>query len=434
MTDDQSWQPPETPREPRPEQPRYGEYAPGHEQSSADGGQGAGYGTGGGHGQQGYGQPGYGQPGYGQGWTPPPKPGLIPLRPLSFGALLGAPFAELRRNPKAVFGSALLIQAVVLIVSIVVVGGVSALLLWRVSMADTADRDAVMSGAVGGIIVAALVPIALSLVASALLQGIIVTDVARGTLGEKLTMRALWRVARRRLWPLVGWVFIVAVALLLIVAVLAGIVVLFVMIGGAVMIALGIVLAVLGSLGALVLGAWLYTKTSLVPSVIVLESAPIGVAVRRSWSLTTHFFWRTFGVQILITLIVNVVSQIVTAPLGLVYGVAVTLVDPTGTGQLNGGAITAAIVSYGVMLLVSLVIGAITTVVQAGAIAVIYIDLRMRKEGLDLHLTRYVEARQAGNDSVPDPYQTTVGGAGAHASAPRPPAPGAPGAGGAGSA
>ena len=41
--------------------------------------------------------------------------------------------------------------------------------------------------------------------------------------------------------------------------------------------------------------------------------------------------------------------------------------------------------------MLSLLIGAITAVVQAALVAVIYIDLRMRKEGLDLELERYVE-------------------------------------------
>ncbi|MDQ1530498.1 MAG: hypothetical protein QOE37_603, partial [Microbacteriaceae bacterium] len=35
-----------------------------------------------------------------QGYTPPPKPGLIPLHPLSFGQLLGAAFGVLRWNPR----------------------------------------------------------------------------------------------------------------------------------------------------------------------------------------------------------------------------------------------------------------------------------------------------------------------------------------------
>ena len=47
------------------------------------------------------------------GWTPPPKPGLIPLRPLDLGTLLGASFRTLRRNPRPTFGMALLVQGIV---------------------------------------------------------------------------------------------------------------------------------------------------------------------------------------------------------------------------------------------------------------------------------------------------------------------------------
>src|SRR3984885_11885612 len=62
-----------------------------------------------GYGQQPYGQPGYGLPQYGGSpygqWTPPaPKPGVIPLRPLSVGEILDGAFTAVRRNPKATLG------------------------------------------------------------------------------------------------------------------------------------------------------------------------------------------------------------------------------------------------------------------------------------------------------------------------------------------
>ena len=40
------------------------------------------------------------------GWTPPPKPGLIPLHPLSFGTIIGSSFRVMRRNPGPTFGMA----------------------------------------------------------------------------------------------------------------------------------------------------------------------------------------------------------------------------------------------------------------------------------------------------------------------------------------
>jgi len=49
-------------------------------------------------------------------------------------------------------------------------------------------------------------------------------------------------------------------------------------------------------------------------------------------------------------------------------------------------------------------VGSVTAIITSASTALIYIDLRMRKEGLDLDLVRFVEARQGGDSSVPDPY------------------------------
>ena len=369
-----------------------------------------GYGPPPGHGPQpgGYGSASGGPDPRG-GWAPPPKPGLIPLRPLGFGTLLGAPFAELRRNARPVVGSSLLIQGVITIVSILVVGAVGLTAALRVTMADPADRDAVAAGAIAGVLLSMLVPVVLGLVGSAFLQGIIVTDVARGTLGEKLTLRELWRAARGRVWPLAGWIVLLTLGLLVLVLVVVGIAAGFAVTGVTPLIVTGIVLAVLAGLGAVVLAVWLYIKTSLTPCLIVMERAGIRRAVARSWHLTHRSFWRTFGVQALIALIVNAVSEIVTVPFTLVFGFAGTLLAPTGSGSSgsggspSGGAVTVMIVGYAILLIVSLVISALTTVVQSAAVALIYIDLRMRREGLDLQLLRFVEARGTGED-VPDPY------------------------------
>jgi len=56
---------------------------------------------------------------------------------------------------------------------------------------------------------------------------------------------------------------------------------------------------------------------------------------------------------------------------------------------------------------ISVVFGAIALVAQSATPALLYIDIRMRKEGLDLELLRFVEARQTGDTSVVDPYLVT---------------------------
>ena len=330
-------------------------------------------------------------------WTPPPRPGLIPLRPLGFGTLLWAPFQVLRRNPKATFGSALIVQGVVALVTVVVVGLVTYFALGRVDNAPLEDRAALEAGATLSIVLSALVPVALAVLASAMLQGIIVIEVARATLGEKMRLGALWRAVLPRLWPLLLWTLLLSAAMLAAIALVVGLVVLLVSLGGA-GVAFAVLTGILGSLALIVLGAWLLTKTSLVPSVIVLERLGLRAAVARSWSLTQGYFWRTLGAQFLVALVVNIVSQIVTTPLSLLFGVATTLIDPNGSFE----AYVPSILLYELTILLGLVLGAVAAVVQSSVTALIYIDLRMRKEGLDLELARFVESTPGSGE---DPYR-----------------------------
>ena len=335
-------------------------------------------------------------------WTPPPRPGLIPLRPLAFGTLLWAPFQVLRRNPKATFGSALLVQAGVALIAVIMVGLVSYFALERVENSPLEDRDALEAGATLSIVLSAIVPVALAVVASALLQGVIVIEVARATLGEKMRLSALWRAVLPRLWPLVLWTLMLSAAVLAAVALVAGLVVFFVSLGGA-GVGLAVVTGILGTVALLALGIWLITKTSLVPSVIVLERLGIRAAVRRSWSLTRGYFWRTFGVQFLVATVVNLVSQIVTTPLSLLFGAALSVGDPNAAFD----AYLPSVILYVLTILIGLVLGAVAAVVQSAATALIYIDLRMRKEGLDLELARFVESAPGAEE---DPYRSKPAG------------------------
>ena len=101
-------------------------------------------------------------------------------------------------------------------------------------------------------------------------------------------------------------------------------------------------------------------------------------ACSRSWRLTDGYFWRTFGVEFLVALILNLAAQVVTTPFSLIGGILVGLVDPTGTGA----GITVMVIVYVVTMVITLVIGAVSAVVQSALIAVIYLDLRMRKRAI----------------------------------------------------
>ncbi|MFD3448540.1 hypothetical protein ACFDTO_28480 [Microbacteriaceae bacterium 4G12] len=318
----------------------------------------------------------------------------------------------LRRNPKASFGSALLTQGLITVVTLIIVGAVTFFALSRIESAAPEEQDAVLVGGIAAIIVSALATVLLSVAATALLQGIIVLEVARGTLGEKLTLGSLWRLAWRRLGPLVLWALLYSAAVLLAVGVVALVVVLLVSQGEG-FIAAGVLFGLLAGLALAVAFTWLFTKLSLTPSVIVLERRGVFAAMARSWRLTDGYFWRTFGVQALVLVIVQVATQVVTTPIGIIFGIVMGLMFPNGTVPEDEGieSFLPLIGLYGITLLVSLVFAAIGAVAQSASSALVYIDLRMRKEGLDIELARFVETRgvrtagsPAGADGAPDPY------------------------------
>lgn len=346
-------------------------------------------------------------PGPQQGWAPPPKPGLIPLRPLSFSDLFGAPFLVLRRNPKATFGSALLLQGLTAVLSLVIVGVVTWLSLSRLSQAAPGEEDAISAGAVTAIILSFLIPVAVSIAGSAILQGIIAQEVARGTLGEKLPLGVLWRRTKARFLPLIGYTFLLIGVVTVFIAVAVGLGFVLTGLGGTA----GVVLTVVMGIGALLVliaaSVWLGTKFSLTPSIIVLENGKVFPSLARSWRLTDGYFWRTFGVQFLVSSVVSVASQVVATPISLLASLVPVLfvgVDSEAT------MIVATIAAQGLSLLVSVIIGAITVVVISATSAVIYVDLRMRKEGLDLDLARFVEARAGGRETVDNPFDAAAAG------------------------
>ncbi len=336
-------------------------------------------------------------------WTPPPKPGLIPLRPLDFGTILGAPYQALRRNPRPTFGMSLLLQGSVLFLTMVIVSLAAFFSLSRIDFATTSSgAEEIAAGSVGTILLTSLIPIVLSIVATAVMQGIVMLEVARQSLGEKLRFTQLWALAKGRLLALVGYALALTLVLILAVAVLVGIVVGLSLLGTAGL-ATGVVIAVLLALGLVVLGAWIGTKIAFVPSILLLERTTIRGAIARSWQLTDQSFWKIFGTLLLVAFILNFASSIAGVPLQLVSGIAPALIAPTGDP-------TAIIVVLVLITLVSvillIVVAAVVLVVQSATTALLYLDQRIRKEGLDLDLARYVEARQAGAHDLPDPYRS----------------------------
>ena len=338
-------------------------------------------------------------------WTPASRPGIIPLHPLSFGTILGRSFAALRQNPRVLLGFALVVQTVAYLLAL---GGVLAAAWASFSRLDTLrpgtdEYDTVMAGSIALTAVAGIV-LSLALGAlSVIVQGIVVVEVAHAAVSEKLTLGQLWRQIKPIVWRLFGYSLLVVVAMSVLIVVLGAFVV-----GAAIVSPFAAIPVVLLALAAGVpLYWWLSIKLLLVPAAIIMEHATIRQALGRSWSLTRGRFWATLGVIFLIGLVFGAVAQVLSFPLSFLAGWLSTVIAPTGA---SGPSEIISLLAVSLLAQVlTLLVQSVAIVVQSTATAIIYIDCRMRREGLDLDLLAYVERRDAGATALPDPYREHVG-------------------------
>ncbi len=356
-------------------------------------------------------------PGVPHGWTPPPKPGLIPLRPMGLGTILGASFLVMRRNPRATLGPALILSAVITVV--VALGATAYISAFdRIATATTADdAEAYAAGTLVATVALGLAGVAVVVIATAWLQAIIVVEVARATLGEKLKLSQIWAISRGRLGAIVGYTTLLALGIALFVALFFGIMVAITVAtatgtGGTGNVStnaiMGVMLATFGVMmvGLLLGGAawlWLNTKLAFVPAAIVLERRSVRNSIVRSWTLVRGYFWRTLGILLLVMVIVWLAGQVTSIPVSIVFSLAGPLLFPTGGSADPTAGIVVAVIALIVGSALTTVVTAIGLVLQSATASLLYLDLRMRKEGLDLELSRFVEARQTGAE-VPDPY------------------------------
>ncbi|GAB3604108.1 glycerophosphoryl diester phosphodiesterase membrane domain-containing protein [Microbacterium aureliae] len=338
-------------------------------------------------------------------WTPASRPGIIPLHPLPFGTILGRSFTALRQNPRVLLGFALIVQTAAYLLVIVAVGAVGVASFARLETVPpgTDEFDQI---AAGSLALTAVTGFVLGLGAGALgviVQGIVVTEVAHAAVAEKLTLRALWRRVKPVAWRLVGYAMLLAGA---VIAVIAAV--------GALVFAIGVTappaavaLTVLLVLAAIPVALWLTTKLLLAPAAIILERATIRAAVVRAWTLVRGRFWSTLGIIVIISMAFGAIAQVVSLPFSFLATGVTTIIAPTGAPDI--AAVIGTVVTLVLVQAVTLLIQSVAVVVQSTATAIVYIDCRMRREGLDLDLLAYVERRDAGAPDLADPYLVGIG-------------------------
>ncbi|WP_166459857.1 hypothetical protein, partial [Amycolatopsis pithecellobii] len=285
------------------------------------------------------------EPGRGYG-----KPGVIPLRPLTVGEILDGSVQTMRRHPALVFG----VSAVVAVVAAALNLAVSNWLLSanpipaQLGPAATQQEQVEwLRQAFGSLATSLGALVVISLLIHTFLAGFITVVVGQAVLGRPVTLRDSLAELRPRLLPLLGLTVLVT----LIVAV--------------------------ASVFLVIPGIWLWVMLNLAAPALVLERAGIGAAMRRSWRLVVGSWWRVFGVLLLAGIAALIISTVIEIPFGV--------------GLFTSNAEDVANQSVGSQLLGSLGTVIADTIVgpfTAAATALLYIDQRMRKEGMDIQLAR----------------------------------------------
>lgn len=211
--------------------------------------------------------------------------------------------------------------------------------------------------------------------AAIVLAGIMTAIAGRGVLGQPMSLGDAWQQVRPRLGRLVGIALLTS--LLVYGSVFAGIAVAVLLV-----VTLGPAAALLGvpvGIGGVCLGVYLYCRLSLASCAAVLERAGIRRSLTRSGILVRRSWWRVFGVLALAVIVGAVVAQVVQGPFA-VLGLAPTLFHHD---QLSAGTTTRLLVfTYVGSGIAQTVVAPFT----AGVRALLYIDRRMRAEGLDVAL------------------------------------------------
>jgi hypothetical protein len=151
-------------------------------------------------------------------------------------------------------------------------------------------------------------------------------------------------------------------------------------------------LALIPAFVALIIpGIWLCVALAITfPAMMSERIGPLAGMVR-SFRLVRGHWWRAFGVLVVVTLIVEVLSLAVLGGLGALL----TAVAP------DSDALAAV-----VLTLVAIAITVLLFPVWAGITTVLYYDLRVRKEGVDLP----VAAHDVGRDVTPRAPAASFGG------------------------
>ncbi|MCJ0869943.1 hypothetical protein [Streptomyces sp. AP-93] len=328
---------------------------------------------------------------------PAPQPGVIPLRPLGTGDVINGAFGTFRRYWKPLIGVMTVVQGIAILL-------VAATL--AISLAVRHDRfSAVFDLAPGedpegsdvaalflSFIPAGVVLLVVMTVGAAMFSALCPALIQEAVLGRPASFGAMWRRSWSRLPSVLGALLLTALiaggpALLLYAICIPLIIMSTELDGSGPPAAFGLLL--LGSLLCVPFSIWLVARFSLAPAAAVCEGLGPVAALRRSSQLVRDGWWRVFGLSMLGHLVAMAVGYAIQMPFGFVgmFALFPNLPGPDDPSPDPGTLIFGFLV-YGATMLLG---GVISSLFQFSfpqlVIALIYVDQRMRKEGLAATLT-----------------------------------------------
>lgn len=303
-------------------------------------------------------QPQQPPPGY---HAPPPpgaqpsiKPGVIPLRPLAVGEIIDGAVTTMRRYPKLIIGAAAVVAAVTQILGLLVQLPFLDDLVRVASTDPNTMTDEQMldqlTGSIAGFLSGTFLSIMLLMLGTVFLSGFVTVIVGHAVLGKPVTFAQAWEEFKPRLLPLFG------------ATLLSGLV-----------ITVGLILCI-------VPGVWVWVLFALVTPALVLERCGVTAAFGRSKKLVDGAWWRTFGILLLTVVIGAVISWILSLPFELL-GLATTGFSDDPAAMLSAGSL--------ILTTIGAIVAATITLPFSSAVTVlVYVDRRMRSEGMDIELQR----------------------------------------------
>ncbi|MGW1511752.1 DUF7847 domain-containing protein [Streptomyces sp. NPDC002394] len=340
-------------------------------------------------------------PGWG-GWAPPPpQPGVIPLKPLTLGEILGGAMSTIGRYKGPVMGlAATVFGAYTLLIGIAFVVALSGVTDELGELMDLADRPGTQEPAwheIRPLIIAFVIVVAVALIgyvlAVATVQAAMLTVLQDAVLGRPATFGSVWRRTLPRVPALIGT------------SLLTGLIAMVPVLPAMILFSIGasasgagdsdeavgayIGFGVLGFLLAFVPVVWLWVKFSLAPAAAVFEKQGPIRAMRRSSQLVRGRWWPVLGISLLAGLIAAVTAGVIQQVLSMI-GLFPAMAAAADLGAHPGLSDLLSVFSvYIVITMVGQLIGyLIQSTFPPLVNGLLYVDQRIRKEDLAPDLAR----------------------------------------------